>query len=284
MITLTELANKFGTDKGTISQAAHSYTTIYDLLLSSRRDQALNILEIGLSTGGPELGNPADRTVTDIPSVKMWHEFFPQAKIYGVDISDFSKFREEWFYFIQADCGDEPQLEKAADLGIDFDIIVDDGSHASFHQQLTLLKLFATLKSSGLYIIEDLDWQPPHYEQSLPSAPTTVAQLRSFIKNGSFIGSSTLPAERWASIQKEISNVLLLDDDELYGMRRMYNTQKGVKAQNAHYYDRSTWARLVTRGYARRMAEGSAEFLRAVTAQFGPLRRSRVKLGIIHKA
>lgn len=147
MITLTELANKFGTDKGTISQAAHSYTTIYDLLLSSRRDQALNILEIGLSTGGPELGNPADRTVTDIPSVKMWHEFFPQAKIYGVDISDFSKFREEWFYFIQADCGDEPQLEKAADLGIDFDIIVDDGSHASFHQQLTLLKLSQLLKA-----------------------------------------------------------------------------------------------------------------------------------------
>ena len=284
MTTLTELANKFGTDKGTISQAGHSYTTIYDLLLNSRRDQALNILEIGLSTGGPELGNPADRAVTDIPSVKMWHEFFPNAKIYGIDISDFSQFRAEWFYFIQADCGDERQLEKAADLGINFDIIVDDGSHASFHQQLTLLKLFATLKSGGLYIIEDLDWQPRHYEQSLPSAPTTVAQLRSFIKNGSFIGSSALPAERWTSIQKQISNVFLLDDDELYGMRRIYNRQKRIEPQNAHYYDSSTWARLLTRGYARRMVEGSAEFLRAVTAQYGPLRRSRVKLGIIHKA
>ena len=84
-----------------------------------------------------------------------------------------------WFREVcdQADCGDERRLEElAAQLSKQpgcFDIIVDDGSHASYHQQLTMLKLFPLVKSGGLYIIEDLHWQPPQYEATLPNVPRT---------------------------------------------------------------------------------------------------------------
>ena len=41
------------------------------------------------------------------------------------------------------------------------EVIVDDGSHASFDQQLTLREFFPLLAEGGWYFIEDLDWQPP---------------------------------------------------------------------------------------------------------------------------
>lgn len=41
------------------------------------------------------------------------------------------------------------------------DVIIDDGSHASADQQMTLAELFPLLADGGWYFIEDLDWQPP---------------------------------------------------------------------------------------------------------------------------
>lgn len=81
-LSLTALANKFGTDKGTTTLDGHAYTLVYEALFENQRDNPINLLEIGLSIGGPELGNDANRKVTDAPSVQMWHEYFPNAHIY----------------------------------------------------------------------------------------------------------------------------------------------------------------------------------------------------------
>ena len=77
---LTALANRYGTDKGTIYGAAHAYTLVYEYLFAPLRDQPINLLEIGLQAGGPEIEVGAiDRAVTNIPSIQMWHEYFPKA-------------------------------------------------------------------------------------------------------------------------------------------------------------------------------------------------------------
>jgi len=49
----------------------------------------------------------------------------------------------------------------------ELDIIIDDASHASHHQQKGFLELFPKLKSGGLYIIEDLRWQPKGMEKEV---------------------------------------------------------------------------------------------------------------------
>jgi hypothetical protein len=148
---LTALANRSLTDKGTVSGTGHGYSLVYDLLFAERRLEQLNFCEIGLCIGGPEVTTGSiDRTVKDLPSIKMWQEYFPNAKLYGVDISDFAAFENERFKFIRADAGDEKQLQKVVDLGVSFDVIIDDASHASFHQQRTFLSLFPTLRSGGL--------------------------------------------------------------------------------------------------------------------------------------
>jgi hypothetical protein len=52
-----------------------------------------------------------------------------------------------------------------------FDIIIDDASHASYHQQLAFKTLWKQLAPGGLYIIEDLHWQSPVFEAAMPAVP-----------------------------------------------------------------------------------------------------------------
>lgn len=171
---LTVLADRYGSDKGTRAQHPHNYTFFYDLLLGSRRESVRNMLEIGLLVGGPEVGASADRQTGKLPSIRMWLDYFPQAMVHGFDISDFSFFEHPRFRFTRGDSGVAADLEKVVAGGQRFDFIIDDGSHASFHQQLAFQTLFPHLEPGGLYIIEDLHWQSPAYETQLPPTMLTA--------------------------------------------------------------------------------------------------------------
>lgn len=161
-VNLTQLADKYGSDKGS---SKHRYTELYHMLFAPMRAQQLNFLEMGLFIGGPEHGVDKDRVTTDLPSIKMWLEYFPKAQIHGLDVSDFSWYKDDRFTFVRRDMDTRENIEDAtADLP-EMDIILDDASHASHHQQNAFLELFPKLKSGGLYIIEDLRWQPSMMEQ-----------------------------------------------------------------------------------------------------------------------
>jgi hypothetical protein len=131
-MNLTELANKFRSDKGTThGEPPHKYTYLYDLLFWPLREKNINFLEMGLAVGGPEIGGPIDRQV-DSPSVRMWAEYFYNAKIYGFDISDFSHMNHPRFKFTRGDSGSEQDIRRLSAVTSHFDIIIDDASHASY--------------------------------------------------------------------------------------------------------------------------------------------------------
>lgn len=281
--SLTTLANMFGTDKGTTARDGHAYTLVYEGLFEGLRDHPIDLLEVGLSIGGPEHGHDADRKVTDAPSMRLWHEYFSKARMYGVDISDFSHFQTERFSFFRADCGDPEQLERIVSADVALDIVIDDGSHASFHQQLTMLKLFPLVKPGGLYIIEDLNWQPRHYERSLPRAPKTTVQFTNFIASGHFIGTPALPSDMWRPLADEIRSIALFDSDELAGMRRVFNRLGGCVPSQPDYLETPWPRRLFTRAHARRLLETAKATIKIVTGQDERSRCSPVKLAIIRK-
>lgn len=178
---LTVLADRYGSDKGTAHGDRHRYTQLYDVLLHPYRHGIGKMLELGLARGGPEaeIGGRVERQV-DSPSVAAWLEYFPTAEVYGFDISDFSHLEAAHprFRFVRGDCGSTADLAGLRQrLGNDVDLIIDDASHASYHQQLALRELFPCLRSGGLYIIEDLHWQPAHIERALPATMPTLAWL-----------------------------------------------------------------------------------------------------------
>lgn len=84
---LTDIADSYGSDKGS---SKHRYTELYQMLFMPYRKRKISFLEMGLQIGGPEQGKAKDRKTTDCPSIRMWLEYFPNASIYGLDVSDFS--------------------------------------------------------------------------------------------------------------------------------------------------------------------------------------------------
>ncbi|TPM26964.1 glycosyltransferase [Mesorhizobium sp. B2-3-5] len=155
--TLTNLADRFNTDKNRHTGNRHAYARAYDRLLSSRRFSMRRLMEIGLCR------IPAEGSQTETPSVSLWQAYFPYAQVIGVDLTDFSQLNNERFKsFVcdQSKLGDLRSVAAKLEPG-SLDVIIDDGSHASFDEQLTLREFFPLLAEGGWYFIEDLDWQPP---------------------------------------------------------------------------------------------------------------------------
>ncbi|MBZ9711267.1 hypothetical protein LB543_31710 [Mesorhizobium sp. ESP7-2] len=155
--SFTSLADRFNTDKNRRTGNRHCYARIYDRLLSPRRLSMQQLMEIGLCRGLAE-GNQ-----TETPSVSLWQSYFPFCQVVGVDLTDFSQLNNGRF---KSFVGDQSKLDDLRRVAAklepgSFDVIIDDGSHASFDEQLTLREFFPLVAKDGWYFLEDLDWQPP---------------------------------------------------------------------------------------------------------------------------
>jgi hypothetical protein len=170
---LTRLADRYKSDKGVTLWPFHGYSIQYAKLFERFKDRPINLLEIGLL-------RRMDRDTLGVtcPSLSMWLDYFPKAQIYGFDIDDFSQVKLPRTHIFRGDQGKAEDLMKLVAQCPRFDIIIDDGSHASYHQQLTLKILFPHLASNGLYVIEDLHWQNAELEASLPTVPKTKDFLK----------------------------------------------------------------------------------------------------------
>ena len=163
---LLEIATRHGTDK-------LRYCAAYELYLSHLRDQAINLLEIGV--GGyddPKAGGA---------SVRTWKEYFPNAAIYALDVYDKSAHEEPRIRIFQGDQSDARVLHAiAAEMGR-VDVVLDDGSHRSNHVIASFEVLFPLLEAGGLYIIEDIGtsyWPDHGGSTDLGSPGTSMAYLK----------------------------------------------------------------------------------------------------------
>jgi hypothetical protein len=180
------LFNAAGTDKGAESAAGqgvpHCYAGEYYRRFDAIRHDAFNFLEIGLDNCDPPQG---------APSMRVWREYFPRADLFGYDINDFAFVEQERTQVFRGDQSSRTDLSRFLDTCYprSFRIVVDDGSHASSHQQVSFATLFARVEPGGIYVIEDLGWQP------YPESPTTLELLRAFTARGSMNSSFITEAE-----------------------------------------------------------------------------------------
>ncbi len=134
-------------------------------------------------------------------------EFFLKAQILGLDVSDFGWFTDPRFQFFRCDMDARDNIRAAADGMPPLDIVIDDASHASHHQQNAFLELFPRLKSGGLYIIEDLRWQPETYER--PAITKTADLFRGFSEQRIFQHADPAVQAAFAQIAPEISGCFM---------------------------------------------------------------------------
>ena len=211
---LTALADRYGSDKGSLAHG-HHYTRVYSALFSPLRERPVRLLEIGLlglGSGGWDeeaLRDAGKASASAAPSLRMWSEYFPQAELFGADLNDFSGVDITRTKIFQVDAGDAGQLLEVAEaIGGNLDVILDDASHASRDQQVALGTLFPRLRSGGIYVIEDLFFQPP--EREMAGATRTVDMLRKAEVSGRF-EAEHLPEGSADYLHRNVARVALFD-------------------------------------------------------------------------
>ena len=209
---LTSLANAYGAYKGTIKGAPpHKYTYLYDFILYMYRHEKINFLELGLAVGGHEVGGSIDQQVAP-PSVQMWLQYFEKAHIFGFDASDFSHIKHPRFTFVRGDGRSIEDISKLSDSAPGFDVILDDGSHTSYGQQLAFNYLFPKLRPGGIYMLEDPQWQSSLYEGKPIILPKTHDFFISYFERGDYIQNDLLSDKFMETVRKSVASYAWFPD------------------------------------------------------------------------
>jgi hypothetical protein len=161
MNTLNKLIEKYRSDKN-----ASNYTTTYEKEFEPIKDSIQSILEIGLGTiiegVHSSMYDWKTTRVIDgesfndyIPgaSLRAWKEYFTNAQIYGGDIQQDTQFEEERIKTFLFNSTSLEECDKYLE-DLQFDIIIDDGSHDPQDQINTMKNLYNRAKM--FYIIEDI--------------------------------------------------------------------------------------------------------------------------------
>lgn len=148
MHELTKIAEEYvdATDKtpNTTYKIKHSYTEFYGPLFEPIRYNKLNVLEIGVRWGG---------------SVLMWRDYFKNSQIYGMDIQ-FNALRvgltTNRVHTIKANAYSQDTIDSLKEKKLEFDIIIDDGSHKWWNQLFVFNEYRQLLRPWGIICVEDI--------------------------------------------------------------------------------------------------------------------------------
>jgi hypothetical protein len=151
MAKLVELIDNSLTDKNT----CHSYINTYEHLFSSKKNDNNNILEIGI-------GEPKENRENG-GSIKLWHDYFQNSTIYGLDIHDISKIndsiknKDRIKLFTSVDAYDTTFIKSTfVDNNIKFDILIDDGPHTLDSMIFFVKHYLPLLNETGILVVEDI--------------------------------------------------------------------------------------------------------------------------------
>jgi len=141
-LDLSTWAWHFGTDKW----GEHWYTPHYERHFAPLRRKRLTLLEIGV--GGYDRSEGGE-------SLRMWEQWFPRARILGLDIEDKTELSRGRVTVYQGNQVDEGVLRRIIDEHGPLRVVIDDGSHNPAHVRQTFETLFPLLPDGALYAIED---------------------------------------------------------------------------------------------------------------------------------
>lgn len=203
---INKLCDKYGTDKGETQESnhpydfpSHNYADFYDLLFRIRRKDVQLLIECGIGTNN--MYKLSSNKVNGSPgaSLRMWKEFFPSARIIGVDIEREILFKEDridTYYCDQLKKISIENFAKEAELvESSADIIIDDGMHDFIAGKSFFEVMIKFLNEDGIYIIEDVDGVNMNYYKNYFSGLTdkySVHFIHGKIPNKVWLGHNRL--------------------------------------------------------------------------------------------
>jgi hypothetical protein len=155
-MSLEELVDNTKTDKNTV----HSYLPLYQQLLHSRKETAKNVLEVGIGDGHQGLTNGG--------SIKLWHDFFTNARVHALDICHINKVwdgiknQDRIVLHTSINAYDDNFVKRTfGSTNTQFDFMLDDGPHTLESMKQFIRQYSPMLTKDGILIVEDVqswDW------------------------------------------------------------------------------------------------------------------------------
>lgn len=174
MQSLNNIAKFHGTDK---SSEIHNYCEKYEKYFPFDRLEPLKILEIGVYDG---------------KSLLTWKDYFPNSTVIGLDINEDCFQYEEKFKNIWIEIGSQNDVDFLNEIVRKwgpFDMILDDGSHMNNDIILTFENLINSVKTGGIYVVEDTAcsyWE--EYGGGYKKENTMIEYFKNLIDEVNFFG------------------------------------------------------------------------------------------------
>lgn len=210
-MTLHEISNTHKTDK---NFEHNFYRRVYDNELINIKETATKVCEIGVRGLWEDIG------WSNGNSLRVWRDYFTNAEVLGLDIdtSGFDSLGER-ISVDYIDQSNKDQVVKYSTNLVDYDLIIDDGSHRMYDQQITFAYFFKSLKSGGIYILEDLHTSPevniPEknriWSWGEPGKITTLEMLKTFTEDTTIV-SDYLTVEEKNYLKVNIESVNVYDE------------------------------------------------------------------------
>jgi hypothetical protein len=183
MFSLDELSKKYSLDKNAAS-GCHDYIPGYSTVFDGIRGKVRTMLEIGIgSVENGQMCGPTGKPLSGYRtgnSLRCWQEYFPNAKIYGIDLYEHKELNQDRIKTFVADQSNAEQLDGVIEgIGATLDIIIDDGSHYGEHQMFSFMHLNQYLSPEGIYVIEDIQ---PNYISKFSDLSIFPEYYRDFIQ------------------------------------------------------------------------------------------------------
>jgi hypothetical protein len=119
------------------------YFEVYDRHFSKFRNEPVNVLEIGIYSGG---------------SLGMWKSYFGAGcTVYGVDIEESCRaYEAQGVRVFIGDQADRAFWRRFKQEAPKIDLVIDDGGHEPLQQLTSFEELFPHLNPGGVYLCEDI--------------------------------------------------------------------------------------------------------------------------------
>ncbi len=196
-VNLTDIADELSLDQGT---QKHAFTELYHMLLQPLRKRSLDMVLLGL-------GDPSDAEAGTSPTLPMWLKYLTKTHITAIDERAYAKVKDERVTKVKSSFDRIEDMAIVAENLENIDLVLDDASHLSHHQQNAFVTLFPKLKSGGLYIIEDLRFQPKARETS--GFPKTAALFQGYLHDSVFNHPDAAIQDALNDLRQDISGCFL---------------------------------------------------------------------------
>ena len=172
----------------------HNYHEFYEKYLSNRKNDELDILEIGTFKGN---------------ATAAFYFYFKNANITSVDIfPDLIRYKSIRIKNFYLDNGRENEImEKVLSKNLKFDLIIEDAGHYYKDQIISLFYLFKCLRKNGIFVVEELNFPDLRKDMNPHQKKPTLRDILLLVKENKNFESELVSNQQKEYFLNNLSSV-----------------------------------------------------------------------------